>query len=391
MEKTIRIIILVGMVVAFLGTPTTASAQSTLPPFCQTGSLPSHDPKYPADQLILICTPPNWNGDLVMYAHGYVAVQEELALPIEELYFGGSFIPEVLLAQGYAFATTSYHKNGDAVEQARKDLNDLLNYFKKQVKPGSLQKVYLVGASEGGMVVSLMIEHFPDKYAGALAMCGPVGGGPYQIQYLSDFRAAFDYYFQGVFPFGVVNVPDNANESWQAYTGAIISTISNALMFNPTKLAQLYGITGAAVDLSNPETYVETAASILYYSIFGTYDLIATAGGMPYDNLSIVYADPLMDAGIERVQSDGRARAYIQRFYQTTGELQRPLVTLHNVLDPVVPFQHEAIYAGMAAQAGNSQLFIPLTSQESYGHCNFSPEEIFTAFGVLVQQAAFQP
>ena len=394
MEKTIRIIILVGMVVAFLGTPTTASAQSTLPPFCQTGSLPSHDPKYPADQLILICTPPNWNGDLVMYAHGYVAVQEELALPIEELYFGGSFIPEVLLAQGYAFATTSYHKNGYAVEQARKDLNDLLNYFKKQVKPGSLQKVYLVGASEGGMVESLMIEHFPDKYAGALAMCGPVGGGPYQIQYLSDFRAAFDYYFPSVFPFGVTDIPTNAFLNYPltnpptGYPLAIFDAISN----NPAATIQLYNITGAPVDLSNPKTYVETAVSILYYSIWGTNDLVATAGGMPYDNLSTDYVDPFLDAGIERVQSDGRARAYIHRFYQTTGELQRPLVTLHNALDPVVPYQHEEIYAGLAAQAGNSQLFIPITAQQySYGHCNFSPEEIITAFGVLVQQAAFQP
>ena len=29
------------------------------------GSLPSNDPKYPANQLILICKPANWNGDLM--------------------------------------------------------------------------------------------------------------------------------------------------------------------------------------------------------------------------------------------------------------------------------------------------------------------------------------
>jgi len=389
MEKTIRIIILVGMVAAFLGAPTVASAQSMLPWNCQFGSLPSHDPQYPADQQILICIPDNWNGNLVMYAHGYVPVQAPLALPGELFLPDGSLSPVVtgILSQGFAFATTSYHKNGYAVEQARKDLNDLLNYFKKQVKPGSLQKVFLVGASEGGMVVSLMIEHFPDKYAGALAMCGPVGGGPYQIQYLSDFRAAFDYYFPGVFPFGVTDVPPTAVLNWQTI---YIPTIATVLPFSPAT-AQLYAVTGAPVDPGNPATLVTTAVSILYYNIFGTNDLIATAGGMPYDNMSTVYIDPFLNDGIERVQSDGRARAYIQRFYQTTGELQRPLVTLHNTLDPVVPFQHEAIYAGMAAQAGNSQLFTPLTGQESYGHCNFSDEEIMMAFGVVIQQASAQP
>lgn len=394
MDKFTRIIIMAGIIALCLGAPSVASAQSPWPPFCQEGSLPSHDPQYPDDQLILTCIPPNWNGQLVMYAHGYVPEQAPLALPVDELFLeDGTFIPGIVLSQGFAFATTSYHKNGYAVEQARKDLNDLFNYFKKQVQPGSLQKVFLVGASEGGMVVSLMIEHFPDKYAGALAMCGPVGGGPYQIQYLSDFRAAFDYYFPDVFDFGVVDVPPDAFLNYPLTdppTGYPL-TIALAITNNPATTAQLYTVTGAPVDLSNPKTYVETAVSILYYSIWGTNDLIATAGGMPYDNISTVYIDPFLDAGIERVQSDGRARAYMRRFYQTTGELQRPLVTLHNTLDPVVPFQHEAIYAGMAAQAGNSQLFTPLTGQESYGHCNFSDEEIMMAFGVLIQQASAQP
>lgn len=389
MEKLIRFFVLVGLITVGFGAPSTASAQPALPTFCQQGSLPSHDPQYPDDQLILVCIPPGWNGSLVMYAHGYVPQQLPLALPLEELTLpDGSFIPNVLFAQGFAFATTSYHKNGYAVEQARKDLNDLLNHFKKLVPPGSLQKTYIVGASEGGEIAALMIEHFPGKYAGALAMCGPIGGGPYQVQYLSDFRAAFDYYFPGVFPFGVVDVPANAFLNYPltdpptGYPLAITLAITN----NPTATAQLYGITGAPTDPGDPTTIVGAAVSILYYSIYGTNDLIATAGGMPYDNTSITYLDPGLNASIERVQSDGRAVAYMRRFYQTTGELQRPLVTLHNTLDPVVPFQHELIYSGLAAQAGSSNLLtvIPVAR---YGHCNFTIQEIGAAFALLEQQA----
>jgi pimeloyl-ACP methyl ester carboxylesterase len=394
MKKFTRIIMLISVFALCLGAAPGVSAQAGMwPPFCQQASLPSHDPQYPFDQQVVTCIPPNWNGMLVMYAHGYVPEQARLALPGDELFLpDGTFIPEMVLSQGFAFATTSYHKNGYALEQARKDLNDLINYFKKLVKPGSLQKVFLVGASEGGEIAALMIEHFPDKYAGALAMCGPIGGGPYQVQYLSDFRAVFDYYFPSVFDFGVVDVPANAFLNYPltnpptGYPLAIALALSN----NPIATTQLYAVTGAPVDLSDPNTIAGTAVRILYYSIWGTNDLIATAGGMPYDNMSTVYPDPGLDAGIERVQSDGRAQAYMRRFYQTTGELQRPLVTLHNTLDPVVPFQHEVIYQGLAAQAGSSN-FLTVLPVPSYGHCKFTVQQISIAFGLLVQQASAQP
>lgn len=388
MNKPIRLFILAAVITMSLGTPLTVSAQS---PLCQQGTLPSHDPQYPYDQIIFVCIPPNWNGDLVMYAHGYVVERAPLALPAE-LFLPDGITPAPIvpgiLAQGYAFATTSYHKNGYAVEQARKDLNDLIKYFKTQVPPGSLQKVFLVGASEGGEIAALMIEHFPDKYAGALAMCGPIGGGSYQVQYLSDFRAVFDYYFPNVFSFGVTDVPENAYLSWNTY----LQMIAGAMVINPAATAQLYNVTGAARDPLDPTSSITTAAAVLHYSIWGTNDLIMTAGGMPYDNESTIYAgsfdDTALNAGIERVQADGRAQAYMQRFYQTTGELQRPLVTLHNTLDPIVPFQHEVIYSGLAAQAGSSN-YLTVIPVPSYGHCNFSVDQIIGAFMLLVQQAGY--
>lgn len=385
MSKSIRHIVLASVTTMCLVAPSAASAQQPFPPFCQQGSLPSRDPKYPSDQLILTCIPPNWNGNLVMYAHGYVPNQAPLALPLQELTMDGIFLPNVILGQGFAFATTSYHRNGYAVEQARTDLNDLLNHFKKLVQPGSLQKVYLVGASEGGLIAALMIEHFPDKYAGSLAMCGPIGGGPYQAQYLTDFRVVFDYYFPNVFPFGATNVPDNAYLNWGTYSTQVIPF---AIASDPIAASQLYRVTGAALDAQDQTSAAMSAVSILFYSIWGSNDVIAAAGGVPYDNQSTTYVgsldDGALNAGVERIKADGRARAYMRRFYQTTGELQRPLVTLHNTLDPVVPFQHEVMYSGLVAQAGRSS-FLTVIPVPSYGHCNFSIEQITGAFSMLVQ------
>ena len=374
-------------------------AHSQWHPACQEGSLPSHDPKYPADQLIITCIPPNWNGQLVLYAHGYVPPQFALALPVDELTVDGTFVPNVLLAQGFAFATTSFHKNGVAIEQGGEDLNKLLQYFKSLVPPGSLGKVYLVGGSEGGLIALRLFERFQGKYDGAVALCAPVGGSADFIKYAYDFRVVFDYFFPTVFtfppnqageqPFGAIDVPQAAFQFWESvYVPRIIAALSG----NPLATAQLFNVTKAAIDPSDPTSVVETAVPLLSYGIFGANDLVATSGGVPYDNRSTTYVgsadDAALNAGVERIQSDGRARAYAKRFYEPIGNLHDPLVTLHNVLDPLVPFQQEIEYQGLVTKKKSA--FLTVLPVARYGHCDFTAGEVIDAFSLMIQQAGGQ-
>ena len=85
MKKLSVVIFLVTLTAILL--ETTHFAQAEIPFSCDPGfgSLPSNDPAYPANQLILICKPASWNGDLIVYAHGYVPIEEPLALPLDEL------------------------------------------------------------------------------------------------------------------------------------------------------------------------------------------------------------------------------------------------------------------------------------------------------------------
>lgn len=73
-------------------------------------------------------------------------------------------------------------------------------------------------------------------------------------------------------------------------------------------------------------------------------------------------------------------------FYDTTGQLNRPLVTLHNILDPTVPFRHELIYLGKALFSGRVHNLIVLPVP-GYGHCNFTVEQVLGAFGLLLLQS----
>jgi len=379
MLKFIRLVLACALAIS-LSVPAVAYAQ--LP--CQQGQL--------GGQLILICIPPNWNGVLVVYAHGYVAPQAPLMLPLGELTLpDGTFVPAVLLSQGFAFATSSYSKNGYAVEQAGNDLNALVAHFKTLVAPFPVLGVLATGASEGGIITTMLVERFPGTYAGGLALCGPVGGMPFQVEYLGDFRVVFDAFFEEVFPFGTVDVPPDAFQDWET---RYIPAIRRAIQTRPHKVRQLLDVTGAAVDPLDPiRSAVTTAVDVLAYSIFGTNDLIATADGNPYDNQVTGYQgsknDVALNARVERVTGDPLGQLYISNFYQTTGALQRPLVTLHNTLDPVVPFAHEAIYTGLVASAGSSAFLITVPVVR-YGHCNFTGPELVAAFALLVQQATAQ-
>lgn len=55
---------------------------------------------------------------LVVYAHEYEFPQHPLHLP--DLTINGSSVPQLLLDLGFGFATTSFHKNGYAIEQGRR-------------------------------------------------------------------------------------------------------------------------------------------------------------------------------------------------------------------------------------------------------------------------------
>ncbi|PYT11031.1 MAG: hypothetical protein DMF51_16655, partial [Acidobacteria bacterium] len=98
-----------------------------------------------------ICMPAVWNGDLVVYAHGYVGFNEPVAIPEDQLVLpDGTSVPQLVNTLGFAFATTSYSTNGLAVVQGIDDVVDLVHVF--TTTHGSARHVFLAGPSESGLI-----------------------------------------------------------------------------------------------------------------------------------------------------------------------------------------------------------------------------------------------
>lgn len=331
-----------------------------------------------------------WNGDLVIFAHGYVSVTEPLDIPWSQMTFsngtGGVItMPALLNGMGYAFATTGYSVNGLAVKQGISDVIDLINVFQEQTGATPVH-VYLVGASEGGLVTTLAIERHPEAFTGGLATCGPIGSFIKQVDYWGDFRVVFDYFMDtpdfDVLPGTAVKIPQSLMTKWDP---VYVPRVENVLTANPLGTQQLFSVTSAAFDPSNPLTIGETTLGILWYNVFATNDAVSKLGGQPFDNRDRVYMgsldDGLLNAGVKRFKAKPAALQEIALNYETSGVLTRPLVTMHTAGDPIVPVWHQALYSAKAVGP-----YFAITIPR-YGHCNFTLPELVSGFGALVQMS----
>ena len=351
-----------------------------------------------ADALFCITMPPFWNGDLVIFAHGYVSVDEPLDIPWSQMTFVNNmgevkYMPDVINELGFAFATTSYSENGLAVQQGVDDIVDLVGVFEREV--GSPRNIYLVGASEGGLVTTLAIERNPALFSGGLAACGPIGSFTRQVNYWGDFRVVFDYFMDtpdfDVLPGNASNIPASLMNKWDS---VYVPHIAGVLGANPLTVPQIFAVTGAPV-FSDPNTFGPTTFGILWYNVFATNDAIDKLGGRPFDNFERVYSDPLNPAldtlineGVKRFKAQPAALEEIANNYETSGNLLRPMVTMHTTDDPIVPVWHQALYTVKVPGVFPYFPYIPITV-DRYGHCAFTLEEIQGAFGQLVGMVIF--
>lgn len=342
-----------------------------------------------------ICMPPSllWNGDLVVYAHGYVRPTEPVGIPEDQMVLPGSglSVSDIVTTLGYGFATTSYSTNGLAARQGLADLADVVDIFAAQ--KGAPGAVYLVGVSEGGLITALAVEGQPQLYDGGLAMCGPYGDFAHQINYMGDMRVVFDYLFPGLIPGTAFDIPVWLESGWDAYYQAtVLPELQKPA--NAGKVDPLLRVTHTPYDPLQLGAREKAIHDVLSYNVEGSNDARVKLGGQPFDNVGRLYSgssdDVRLNREVNRFAADASALAEIESAYQTNGKLQAPLITLHTTGDHVVPYWHMTRYRGKTIGADNIALHETRTA-DRYGHCMFEAAEVLSAFNRLVAMAQDPP
>jgi len=333
-------------------------------------------------EIYQICKPANWNGELVIYAHGYVVASEPLSLPTEASSYG-----PLLVSQGYAFATTSYSQNGLAIQTAIQDIIRLREKFIQQY--GQPKQIYLTGVSEGGIITTLALERNPQLFSGGMSLCGACGDFQGQLNYYGNFRVLFDYFFKGVLPGNAVSIPDKLIANWQTvYAPAILKAIRQ----NPKTTLKLLQTAQAPYDPNNLGTIEQTVTAALWFNVFATRDAVKKLGGQPIDNRQTKYSgtgstwqDNQLNAKVQRFAASSIATETIKKYYETTGNLSKPLVMGHTTQDPIQLFWNLPLYQAKTFFSGKSAYFTGIPVNR-YGHCSFTEAEIIQGFSLMLQK-----
>ena len=76
------------------------------------------------------------------------------------------------------------------------------------------------------------------------------------------------------------------------------------------------------------------------------------------------------------------ARHYVEKYADYSGDLKRPVLTLHNTFDPLVPAYHERVYADKVAEAGKADMLVQAFA-EAVGHCAFTGPQLISVLAAM--------
>ena len=373
----IRCCLLLALLFA-VATPAHAAPPPVAPAATPEPCVPSEKAfELPSGSLGLVCKPKDgWNGDVVVFAHGFVdpAITARVFANLELGQSGSSAVslPQFAQTFGYAFAATTYRRNGLVVQEGIDDVRELIAALPAKLgqKPN---RVFLLGVSEGGQIATLFAERNPLIGNGLLTGCAPIGSFQRQIQYVGDFRLLFNYYFPGVVPSDPndpVTIPAELIANWQS---VYVPKVAQALAAKPLLAQQLVAEAGAAIDPAQPTSVLSTTLDVLYYNVVSTNDSRAQLGGNPYDSAALRTRFP--QRNLPAISAEITATKALTA-YETSGQVVIPQINAHTNNDDIVPILQQQLYGEKTRNNG----FVTQRTYQAYGHCTFSSSDLLSAF-----------
>lgn len=353
--------------------------------------------------------PSDWNGTLFLYSHGFVAPgQPNLTMDAPG---PGEAVSSWLLSNGYAIAGSSYSSTGWSVEEALTDQMALLDLFQARVAKPS--RVIVWGDSMGGLITAALAQLHPDRFAGAIPMCGVLSGSIGFFNTVLDGVYAFRTLLAPASALRLVHMPVSSANLQQA-----LAIYSRALK-TPTGVARL-ALAGALADLPGwyqPGHADAGAGDLAAWSAaeeqwltafllpagFDRSELERRAGGNPSWNVGVDYRYQLsisadraqvealyQAAGMSldddlvalnsgsRIAADPQAVASLQSDQTFDGRLAIPVLTMHTTGDGEVIPETETAYGDAVRAAGRQDLLRQLYVERA-GHCTFTAGETIAA------------
>jgi hypothetical protein len=347
-------------------------------PFARAGEPAGRYQGVLGEAAYVINVPPDWNGGLVMFAHGY---QGEGSGPGA---VHKSPLEAYLTRRGYAWAASGYRAWGYRPDWFLLDMLALRAHFINQF--GKPRWTIIHGQSMGGHVSIASLELYPEVYQGALIECGVIDGVG-----LVDWRGAYTAaaeYFSGLplldtpWPefdamangpwLRLMGTPGNYTEIGKRFDSVVKHLSGGDLPRRLEGLQERY-----VLDLNPRDPGPAHSREFARH---------ADTRGISYDidpGLGVDAAT--LNREIPRVVPMPGARSYEANpvFAELTGKIRVPVMSLHETGDFRAPFRLEQDYRQRTEKAGTAQLLVQRAVRQA-GHCGIAEAVRQAAFDDLV-------
>jgi alpha-beta hydrolase superfamily lysophospholipase len=310
-----------------------------------------------AGAFYLIAMPADWNGHLVVHAHGGPFLGDPTARRIEEDLQRWSIVPRA----GYAWAGSSFRQGGVAVRDAAQDTERVRKIFVQHVARPKLTLLH--GQSWGANVAAKGAEIYNAKtpYDGVLLTSGVLAGGPRAYDFRLDLRVVYQYLCH--------NHPRPDEPAYPLWMG-----LPDGSTLSARDLAQradeCLGLRQPAASRTPEQKQkVKTLVDVLRLSessiqghlswaTFHFRDVARRSGGNVFGNIDARYAgssdDAALNAGVLRYATDPAALARFTDDTELHGRIDVPVLTVHAIDDPIAFVEMQHRFATTMAAAGHA-------------------------------------
>ncbi|MFI7452958.1 hypothetical protein ACIBQX_36115 [Nonomuraea sp. NPDC049714] len=385
--------LLATVAIALAGQPACASA----PPVSRVEGL------LPSGGRYLIEVPENWRGALLVWSPGYVSTAGRPAANAPD-----AVTREWLLSHGYALAGTQPAGSGWAVAEIMPDAVAVLDEVRARF--GRPARTMAWGSSMGGQVAAGLVQNHPERFDGALPLCGSVAGPVAMLNAGLDATWALKQLTAPGSDLELVRVTDEAarqRKGKEILDAAQATSQGRARIALAASFAQLS--TWSVAGTPKPAPGDHAAQQEQQYQAFmwaafsprqpleqragGNFSwndgvdyrsLLARSGTARqvkalYREAGLSLADDLATlAGAPRITADPAAVAYMAANVTPTGELRDPVFTLHETGDNAPTVVQAEAYADAVRGMGGGRL-LRQAFVDRPGHCGYRPSEIIVS------------
>ena len=348
-----------------------------------------------ANAHYLIVMPAQWNGVLVVHAHGGPALGEPKVSRSDEDIQRWA----ITVRAGYAWAGSVFRQGGVAARSAAEDTDRVRRIFVEHVAVP--RRTVLHGQSWGAGVAAKLAEQVnaassasnPARYDAVLLSSGVLGGGTRSYEFRLDLRAVYQFYCanhpradEPAYPLWM-GLPADSPLTPAQLAGRVDECLGIAKAHSQRSAEQRRKLKNIAAVIRIPESSV---LAHLNWATWHFQDIVQrrTQGQNPFGNDGVRYVgsddDAALNAGVQRYRADPQAVAAFDADAGLTGRLGVPVLTVHGINDPTAFVELESAFLQTLERAGTAPRLVQTYTDDAQ-HSYLSDPVYPTLLAALLQ------